>query len=98
MESFGDIGIELDVELLLDCQLLIPILASLVDPCLKWFTHNGEDDVANVGSWQLPDLSQRWEGIHYLLIRQSIVQDLLQLELLILRHIDHLHLITMNGL
>ena len=47
MEGLGDVGIELDVEVLLDRQLLIPFQASLLHPVLKRFTQDGEDDVAD---------------------------------------------------
>ena len=67
VESLGDIGIELDAEVLLYRHLLIPLRASLVDPVLERLTQDGEDDVADVGSGQLPNLPHWRKGRLYLL-------------------------------
>ena len=98
VEGLGDVGIELDVEVLLDRQLFIPLLASLVDPCLERFPKDGENDIANICSRQLPDLPFWRKGINHTCMGQSILEDFLQRELLVLWDVDHLDLVAVDCL
>ena len=77
---------------------VIPVLATLENPVLEWSSYEGKNDVANIASGHLADLSYYRERIDYILIAEAEVQDSVHREFFILRHSDDLHLLVEDGL
>jgi hypothetical protein len=75
MESLGDVFVQLDIQIFIHCDIVISLFASLVDPRLELVSEAGEDDVTNVTTRHLPDLSDRWETIIDDLVGESVLQN-----------------------
>jgi hypothetical protein len=80
-----------DVELLFYGDLLVALLASLIDPFLELITQASKTDITNICAGHLPDLPRNWEAVHHLLMGKCELQDQVQLEALVLGHINDLH-------
>ena len=64
-ECLSDLGIELDIEILLRGNGLIPLLASHVHPLLELLTDEGIYEVAEVAPRHLAYLPYDWQGVGY---------------------------------
>jgi hypothetical protein len=86
-----------DVELLFYRDLLVALLASLIDPFLEIITQASKDDVTNIGAGHLPDLPRNRKAVHHLLMGKCELQDQIQLETLVLGHINDLDVHAVDG-
>ena len=77
---------------------VVAVLAALKDPVLECTANEGEDNVANVISWHLADLSDNRESVDNVLIAEAEVKDCVHGELLVLGNRDYLDLVVENGL
>ena len=79
-------------------ELLVPLVAALLDPLAEGLADEGVDDVADVLPRHLADLSHNREALLDLWVGEAEVEDEIEREVLVLRHGDHLHLVTVDGL
>jgi hypothetical protein len=71
MECLGYVIIKLNIEVMLNSQLGIALLASLAYPVLEIVANLREYHVADVGAGHLPNLPENREGINHLLMGEG---------------------------
>ena len=77
---------------------VVPVLAALEDPVLEFTANEGVDNVADVSSGHLADLSDYGKRIDDHLIAKAEVQDGVHGELLVLGNRDYFDVIVEDGL
>jgi hypothetical protein len=97
MEGLGYIRVELNIEPLLDCEFGVALLASLADPILELISNFCKDNVTNVRPAHLPDLPKDRQRVDNFLMGEGELENEVQLQAIILGHIDDLDLGAWDG-
>ena len=97
-EGLGHLLVELNEEVLLDGELLVPVVAAGVHPGLERHAHQGVDDRADIGPRHFADLAQDGKGVDDGRVAEAEVKDCVHLEGLVLGHVDHLCVLAGDGL
>ena len=77
---------------------VVAVLAALKDPVLEWTANEGVDNVADVISGHLTDLSDYGESVDDVLVAEAEVKDGVHGELLVLGNSDYFDLVVEDGL
>ena len=98
-ESLQDFRIHFNGHILILDGLLGPSLNLALHPLLESFTNNCVNDVGNVGSWQLLDLSRlNWKRLHHLCRLSCMVKHCIQSQAFEMRHVNCLHSVSLDDL
>ena len=92
MENLSNLGIKVDGQVLFFEKLLISSINLKLDPVIEWLPDHGKDDVYDILSRKLLNLSRQWKSLLYNRKLARELQHLLYRESLELRHIEHFHL------
>ena len=77
---------------------VVAVLAALEDPVREGSANEGVDNVADVRSWHLADLSDYGESVDDVLVAEAEVKDGVHGELLVLGNSDYFDLVVEDGL
>ena len=75
-EGLCNPGVEIDIQVLLDGQLLVTLLAPQRNPVCERLPDKGIDHVADIAAWHLAYLPHSWQCIGHLLAREAKLQNL----------------------
>ena len=97
-EDPRDVGVEADQHVLLILDLGVALVDLAVHPVLERLADDGVDDVAEVGPGELLDLLRDGQMLQHLRVLLGEVQHRLHLEALVLRDVDHPHVLALDEL
>ena len=96
LELGRHLGIHGDHDLLLLAHQCIPLLHLLRDPGLELFTENSRDDVDQPLLWDFRHVDLVGEVHEHVGLVDDELEDLLDGEVLVLRHVEGLHLVVVD--
>ena len=76
LKRLCDLWIEFDIEILLDRELLVTLLASLLDPRGECGPYQGKNYIAHIRTGHFSDLTYNGQCTSNLLVREPKLQDL----------------------
>ena len=98
LEGRGDPRVERDGGIVLSCEPLVPLSAALGYPLLERLPDAGVDHVADIRPRHLANLAQDWERVDDVCVGEPEVQDVGERQAVVLRDIDHLDVVAVDGL
>ena len=97
-EGLGDPWVKLDSEVMLDCELLVPLEHPFVNPSSEGIPHDGIHNVNYILAAHFPDFSENWEADNDSRFAETVVEDTIQWERLVLGNKQVFNLVAEDGL